>query len=58
MKSFRFYSSGVNGYRARTARISFEVPESQAIEWTLRKSYTGNEFKEYLDTKEPKSSSI
>lgn len=48
LKSFTFYSSGVNGYRARTARIEFEVPERFAIEWVLNEDYTGNEFKQYI----------
>lgn len=35
MKSFTFYSSGVNGYSARSARLEFEVPEKYAYEWTI-----------------------
>lgn len=49
LKSFTFYSSGVNGYRARTARIEFEVPERFAIEWVLNENYEGNEFKKYIE---------
>lgn len=35
MKSFTFYSSGVNGYAAQRANIRFEVPEKYAYEWTI-----------------------
>lgn len=51
MKSFTFYSSGVNGYRARTARIEFEVPERYAIQWTLDESHNGTEFAEFKRTR-------
>lgn len=50
MKSFIFYSTGANGYRARTARIEFEVPEKYAIQWTLEDSHTGTEFAEFKRT--------
>ena len=51
MKSFTFYSSGVNGYRVRSAKIQFEVPEKFAIQSVLNKRYSGNEFSEYLKLK-------
>lgn len=46
LKSFTFYSSGVNGYRAQTARIEFEVPEKYVYEWTLNDNYDIGEFDE------------
>lgn len=46
LKSFTFYSSGVNGYRAQTANISFEVPEKYVYEWTFNDSYDNGEFEE------------
>ena len=51
MKSFTFYSSGVNGYRAKSAKIEFDVPERFAIQNVLNKNYSGNEFSEYLKLK-------
>lgn len=56
MKSFTFYSSGVNGYRARTAQIEFEVPEKYAIQWTLEESHNGTEFAEFKRTRNAISS--
>lgn len=47
LKSFTFYSSGVNGNQAKTAHIEFEVPEHYAIEWVLNDKYSGNEFQQY-----------
>lgn len=46
LKSFTFYSSGVNGYRVQTARIEFEVPEKYIYEWTLSDNYDKDEFEE------------
>lgn len=37
-KSFSFYSSGVNGYKARSANITFEVPERYAMEWAMEEA--------------------
>lgn len=51
LKSFTFYSSGVNGYRAQTARIEFEVPEKYVYEWTLNDNYDISEFDEIQKVK-------
>lgn len=51
MKSFTFYSSGVNGYRARSANIEFEIPERYAIQWTLEEPHYGTEFAEFKGTR-------
>ncbi len=56
MKSFTFYSSGVNGYRARNARIEFEVPEKYAIQWTLEEPHNGTEFEEFKKIRDAVSS--
>lgn len=50
-KSFSFYSSGVNGYKAQSAGILFEVPEEYALEWTLSQPFSGNEFAEFKKRK-------
>lgn len=52
LKSFTFYSSGVNGYRAQTARITFEVPDKYIMEWILNDTYDGTEFAEYVNSKQ------
>jgi hypothetical protein len=51
-KSFTFYSSGVNGYRAQTAVITFEVPDKYIVDWVLNDTYYGSEFAEYLNSKQ------
>lgn len=56
MKSFTFYSSGVNGYRARTARIEFEVPERYIIQWILDEPHNGTEFAEFKRARDNVSS--
>jgi hypothetical protein len=52
LKSFTFFSSGVNGYSAQTARIEFEVPDKYIVEWVVNDTYQGNEFAKYVHSKQ------